>query len=249
LCVCAGVSAPAQGKKAELKSYLDEVTERGRNLYAYDQAAWHGTDAFLALHPNTEGLARYVCVKTATGWMVVFPKWNVAHDHLIAVYVARETDQPGIFKATANETSRETSDDIVPLERALETAFRDFKGAGRPYNSAVLPAPNGQHYVYLYPGQTKDTVWPLGGDVRYTISADGVAIIERRQLHKSILDMEFPPDEKVVGGVHSHILSDVPEDTDVFYVLERRPLMPEYIGTSKRNYVIETDGSIRITKK
>jgi hypothetical protein len=74
-------------------------------------------------------------------------------------------------------------------------------------------------------------------------------IIEKRQLHKTILDMEFKPDTHPVAGVHSHILSDVPEDTDVLYVLNRRPLIPEFIGTSKKNFVVNTDGTIIVQKK
>jgi hypothetical protein len=245
-----GTAGFSQIKDADLPSYLAGVTERGRDLYAYDQAAWHGTDAFFELHPDTSGLTHYVCVKTAKGWVVTFPKWNVAHDHLIAAFEARETEQPGLFKATAVDPPHETSDELIPMERALETATRDFKAEARPYNTAVLPAPNGQLYVYIYPGQTKETVWPIGGDVRYTISADGTQIVERRQMHKTILDIEYPSDKKVVAGMHSHILSNVPEDTDVLCVLERRPSMPEYVGTpDKRVFVIQTDGTITLAKK
>ena len=88
--------------------------------------------------------------------------------------------------------------------------------------------------------------------MRYTISADGKQIVETRQLHKAILDMEFKPDMKVAAGVHAHVLSDVVEDTDVLYVLNRRPPVPEYIGIAankKRMFVINTDGSIQQVKK
>lgn len=245
--VCLAVPAIGQTKDAELKSYLDGVTERGRELYAYDQAAWHGTDAFFELHPDTSELTHYICLKTSKGWVVTFPKWNPAHDHLIAVYEARETEQPGVYKASAVDPLRETSDALVPMERALETALHDFKAESRPYNTAVLPAMNRQFFVYIYPGQTKETVWPIGGDVRYTISADGTQIVERRQMHKTILDIENDPKLHVVAGYHVHVLSDVPEDTDVLCVLERRPSMPEYVGTrSKQIFVINTDGTISI---
>jgi hypothetical protein len=232
----------------DLAKTLVGVTQRGRELYAYDQAAWHGTDAFLALHPNTEGLTRYICTKTPKGWLVTFPKWNIAHDHLIAAYEARQTEAPNVYKATAVEPSRETSDALVPMELALETALRDFQGAKRPYNDAVLPAPGGQLYVYIYPAPTENDVWPLGGDVRYTISADGKQVVEKHQMHKSILDMKYDPKQQTVAGYHTHILSDIPEDTDVLYVLERRPLMPEYVGSKRGIFVIATDGSITLTK-
>ena len=66
-------------------------------------------------------------------------------------------------------------------------------------------------------------------------------------MHKSILDLEYEPN--AVAGYHTHILSDVPEDTDVLYVLNRKPSLPEYIGAAKRVFVVNTDGTITVTKK
>jgi len=45
-------------------------------------------------------------------------------------------------------------------------------------------------------------------------------MIETRQLHKTILEIKnAPSDTKKVVGYHTHILTDIPEDTDVFHVL------------------------------
>ena len=245
LAVC---HSSAESKDKELQTYLAGVTERGRALYAYDQVAWHGTDAFLELKPNTEGLAHYICVKGPAGWVVTFPKWNETHDKLLFVYEALES-APVKYKARAYDHPREAPEALVLMERALELALADFRGENRPYNTAILPAAGGNLYVYIYPAQTKDTIWPLGGDVRYTVSADGKQVIEKRQLHKSILDREFKPNAGIVGGAHSHFLSDVPEDTDVLFVLTRKPSIPEYVGTQKGVFVVNTDGTIAIAKK
>ncbi len=233
----------------DLNPYLAGVTERGRDLYAYDEAAWHGTDAFLALHPDTHGLTHYICMKTPTGWEVVFPRWNDTHDRLLVAYDAKGTGGHENYTAEKLDPTREGPDGLVAKERALELAIGDFQRPNRPYNTAILPAEDGSLYVYIYPAQTKTDVWPLGGDVRYTISADGKNILEKRQLHKAILDFQIDPKLQIVAGKHSHVLSDVPEDTDVLYVLTRRPLIPEYIGAAKRVFAINTDGSIQVVKK
>lgn len=239
----------AESKDNELKTYLAGVTERGRALYAYDQAAWHGTDAFFALKPDTMGLTHYICWKSASGWVVSFGKWNDAHDRLSVVYEAREADKPGKYAAKKYDPPKEASGDLTAMERGLELATHDFGVQKRQYNTAILPAPGDNLYIYIYPGQTKENVWPLGGDARYTISADGKQIVEKRQLHKSILDLEFKPDGQTAGGYHTHILSDVPEDTDVLYVLTRKPSIPERVGTQKQNFVVNTDGTIALTEK
>ena len=229
----------------DLKAYLDGVTERGRALYAYDETAWHGTDAFFELKPDTSGLTHYICTNTPTGWLVIFPRWNDAHDKLLVAYEAVESG-PGKYAARRYDPPKEASGDLAAQERALELAIATFQHPNRPYNTAILPAADGKIYVYLYPGQTKDTIWPLGGDVRCTVSSDGKQIVETRQLHKSILDLETNP--RAEAGYHTHVLSDVPEDTDVLYVLNRKPSLPEYIGTAKRVYVVNTDGTISIAK-
>jgi hypothetical protein len=249
VCFCSlQILAAGKPKDDDLTAYLAGVTERGRDLYAYDQAAWHGTDAFLELKPNTEGLAHYICVKGANGWVITFPKWNATHDKLLIAYEALQS-APGKYQAHAHDQPLEASGALVAMELALELVIADFGTPNRPYNTAILAAPAGNFYVYLYPAQTKDTVWPLGGDVRYAVSSDGKQIIEKRQLHKTILDLEFPPDKHPVAGYHVHVLSNVPEDTDVLNVLNRRPPIPEYIGTQKQKFVVQVDGSIIIGKK
>lgn len=125
--------------------------------------------------------------------------------------------------------------------------MRDFHGDIHRYDIAVLPAESNQMYVYIYPAQSIKGVFLYGGDVRYLVSPDGSAIVEKHQMHKTILESRgnLGPGKTVVGGVHSHILSDVPEDTDVFYVLVRKPPVPEAIGAGKHVYQIQVDGTIK----
>ncbi len=123
----------------------------------------------------------------------------------------------------------------------------------RPYNAYAIPSETGQLYVYVLPAQTQDTIYPLGGDVRYRFTADGATLIEKHQMHKTILDIDYgllsDKAKKTVSGIHTHVLSGVPEDSDVFHVLTRKPSIPEYIGTmDKRIWVIQTDGTILLGK-
>lgn len=235
-------SQTADAKASDLKATLSAVSERGHALYDYDQAAWNGTDAIFALHPEIKGLTHYICVHTMTGWKVLFPKWNTAHDRVLIAFEA--TEMGGKFTARKIDPPVEADKDIQARSIALELAIHDFQHPNRPYNTAILDAPGGNYYVYLYPGQIQDKVWPIGGDVRYTISGDGEKILDKRQLHKTILDASPKANSEEVAGYHFHILTDVPEDTDVLYVLSRKPSMPEYIGVGKQVFVVKPDGSI-----
>ena len=237
----------AVGQVADQKATLAGVTERGRALYAYDQAAWKGTDAIFSLkpQPKKEGMTHYICNHTAKGWRVIFPKWNEAHDKVVIAYEAVEKAD-GTYEAHAINPPRLADKEVQSESIALELAVHDFQKPNRPYNTAVLPARGGNYYVYLYPGQIKANAWPIGGDIRYTISGDGQRIVEKRQLHKSILDDEPKKGPNELAGYHFHVLTSVPEDTDVLYVLNRKPSKPEYVVSDegKKTFLINTDGSI-----
>jgi hydrogenase maturation factor len=100
-------------------------------------------------------------------------------------------------------------------------------------------------YVYVVPAQTEQGVYPLGGDVRYLVSPEGSKIVEKRQLHKSIIEFTTPTEaQKVEAGYHTAVLDDIPEDTDVFHVLSRKPSVPEWVMTQQYVYRIETNGTI-----
>src|SRR5262249_18696895 len=129
--------------------------------------------------------------------------------------------------------------------KAIETALADFSGENRPYNVAVLPAKSGEMYVYVLPAQVEQGVYPLCGDGRYLVSQDYHRIVEKRQLQKSIVALGTPPErQKAEAGYHTAVLDDVPEDTDVFHVLVRKPSAPEWVATRQYVYRIETDGAI-----
>jgi hypothetical protein len=103
-------------------------------------------------------------------------------------------------------------------------------------------------YVYLYPAQTKAGIYPLGGDVRYLVSADGLKILNKRQMHKTVLDVAPAKGKKMVAGYHTHVLTDQPEDTDVLHVLQQDPPVPENIATPDFVYEIGVDGAIALKK-
>jgi hypothetical protein len=243
--LCFQGGAFAQEKPAPPKVDFAGITARGHALFAYDQAAARGTDAIFALKPDPKGLAHYVCTLTPAGWVVSVPRWNEARDELLVVYEARE--KSGKFVARKLDKPVPADSDLVAKERALELATADFPAPKRRYNMAVLPGPDGNLYVYLYPGQTREDVWPLGGDIRYTISSDGKTIVEKRKLHNSLRDYQVRNNQ--TAGYHLHDVTDVPEDTDVFFVLNRKPAMTEIVGTSKQLYSVDKEGKIELGSK
>jgi hypothetical protein len=236
-------------KKPEPDPVMPDVTARGRALYEYDQAAWHATDAVQAMHPLDQTVGRYLALKSDKGWTVVFGHLNDQRDRFLIGYEATQGATLQEFTVKKLDPPKEDTTFYLAAAKAFDTALHDFQGEKRPYNVAVLPAPSNQLFVYVMPAQTKDRIYPLGGDARYLITADGSTIVGKRQLHKTIMEnnpYSIPKGATPAGGYHTHVLSDVPEDTDVFYVLTRKPSIPEAIGTlNKKLYEISADGTIR----
>ena len=80
--------------------------------------------------------------------------------------------------------------------------------------------------------------------------ADGRKVLEKRQLHKSIIETSpVSSSDKVAGGYHVHVLSDLPEDTDVMLVLTRKPSVPEIVLAGAYMYAIDVHGVISVTDR
>jgi hypothetical protein len=246
----------AQTVTAPSTAELAEITERGRALAEYDQAAWHATDAVQTANPKTTEGQHYIAKKENKRWTVVFGALNLDKSKFLVSYGAEQLAKPKEFRVTKDEPAKEETTFYLFAARALETALADFGRANRPYNSAVLPVTGraaqdqpGLLYVYLYPAQTKAGIYPLGGDVRYLVSADGLKILNKRQMHKTVLDVAPAKGKKMVAGYHTHVLTDQPEDTDVLHVLQQDPPAPEVITTQHLVYEVASDGTIRIKKQ
>jgi hypothetical protein len=243
--------SPAKPTNEELAA----ITERGRALQEYDQAAWHATDMVQTANPKTVDGQHYLAKKENGRWVVVFGALNSEKSKFLISYEAEQLAKPKEFAVKKDDPASVDEGFYLFAARALELALADFGRTNHPYNAAVLPATHtevkdgeGLLYVYLYPAPTKAGVFPLGGDVRYLISADGTKILVKRQLHKTILETTAAKGKKIVAGFHTHVLSDEPEDTDVLHVLQQDPPLPEMIGTPHFLYQVAADGSIGFGK-
>ncbi len=248
------VNSP-QDKEPPTKDQLAAITDRGRDLAGYDAAAWHASDAVQAKQPKDGSIARYIARKTDKKWAVAFGRLDEKGEKFLIAYEATQGEKPDVFDVKELTPPKEDTGFFLSAAKAIDTSLKDFtehfEGPQRPYNVAVLPAEKGQVWVYLVPAPTKPKIWPLGGDVRYLMSADGTKIVSKRQLHKSIIEVEPPRDknQQQVGGIHTHVLDDTPEDTDVFHVLTRKPSVLEMIITKQFVFEVKPDGSIKYVGK
>jgi hypothetical protein len=255
LAVAAGLLA--QNVRLATETELSAITERGRALAEYDQAAWHATDAVQMANPKTAEGQYYIAKKENGRWIVAFGVLNADRSKFLVGYEAEQLAKPKEFSVKKKDPAREDEGFYLFAARAMELASAEFAKVNRPYNAAVLPVTGADAkkdqpellYVYFYPAQTKAGTYPLGGDARFLVSADGMKILEKRQMHKTVLGLAPAKGKKIVAGYHSHALSDAPEDSDVLHVLQQDPPVPEMITTPHFVYEVASDGTIRIKKQ
>ncbi len=248
-CLLISQSGRAKDKeKPPTSEELAAISARGKLLAQYDQIAWHATDKLLEQHV-AEGLVRgYIVEFKEKDWVIAFGRLTEDRTGLIVEFQA--TTSPDLSVKPQPPDSKQVVDhaDLFREFLAMDTARSAFGKQSRPYNAAVLLAPGGQYFVYFYPGSTDADVILMGGDVRFLVSSDGKTILEKRELHASIREWSTkePKDGgKLQAAYHTHVLSDVPEDTDVMYVLMRHPPVPEYVASKKYTYLISAEGDIQ----
>ncbi len=222
---------------------LDKITARGKLLAEYDAASWTATDVMRSSSKIDPALVqRYIARKIGKEWEVVFGQFNPKKDAFIVNYKYLNNLDSAKKQKVPYEDTDYYYHAAIAIEKAID-AFNQTNTYQRPFNVAVLPIDD-NFYVYIYPAVLKKDVYPLGGDWRYLVSGKTFKILETRQLHKVIFEPELPTPGGVESGFHIAVLDDIPEDTDVFYVLTRRPSAVELIATKNYVYKINKDGEI-----
>jgi hypothetical protein len=244
-------SGPVSAQKSEpANPDFATITARGRLLAEYDRAAWHSTDAVQALNPKEGSVTKYVARKTKSGWTVMYGRVAATWDKFLIAYEAVQGETPEKFTVKEHNPPLEDTGYFLRAARANETVRSNYVHENRGYNVSVLPAAGGKFWVYIIPAQMKEGTYPFGGDARYLISDDGWMILEKTQLHGDVEDQKDDAKDPTppASRHHADTVSEIPVETDVFYVLSRRPLVPEYVTAGKQKFLIKVDGTIQISK-
>jgi hypothetical protein len=230
---------------------VQTAVARGQLLYAYDQAAWHGTDAVLAEAKKRrltdklpQMLGGWIVAGTATDPKVIFFDKNESEPR--AVFVVQLADGGSRVLATrfvdVGEESR-IDEDTRSLIRARSVASSSIAGtqlmncASGPLNTAVLPPERagGPALVYfLSAQQTLDAV-PFGGHHRIEVSADG-SVGPVHAFTKSCIALPTRQAKKNAEAlVVSQLQDPVPTEASVFTSLAAG--LPIYVVTTPNGKV------------
>jgi hypothetical protein len=252
--VSMAIARGASAQSATTQQQLDEISARGRALAGYQRAAWTASMQLLATNPDPWQVQRYVAYHADSGWVVAFGRVNAERDTFYVSHIAIPAAVNGqrvdsTFEFQTFGAPGPDTDYLVRAARAMDVATMTLGVTARAYSAAAIPNEKGEWLVYLTPSADAANVWPLGDDVRYRVSPDGLRVLETHRMHVGMVEASRGMgggDERLVAKGSGKALRDLPEDTDVFHVLMNRPAAAEVVVTSRHRYRIDVDGSITL---
>jgi hypothetical protein len=259
--MAAPLAVHAQALTNEEEAALQLAIDRGQLLYAYDQAAWHGTDDLLAKATAT-GIQNQIASRTG-GWIVDGPSSEPT-----LLFFDRDTENPQplyVAAFTEGGTKLAKSRIVTASEPSLITPARkrliDAHGLAyeaiaasdarlcaqaRPNTVTLAPqSPADPVLVYFLTPQTETGKYPFGGHYRVEVSADGKAG-DIHPFTNACLTMDLPaatPKNKQPEAlVVTHLLDPTPTEIHVFSMLATG--LPIYVMTTlnNRTWAVESSG-------
>jgi hypothetical protein len=229
--------------------------ERGKLIYAYDRAAWQGSDDLVAKMPDyASKVGGWIVDGPAEAPQLVFYDKNEADPH--AVFIARFKDrqlQSSQVLGASDDRNLSPQRKSMIAARLAAVAALATAGVGRckeqPFNTVVLPPerPGAATLVYIMTPQSDRKAIPMGGHYLVEVAADGSAG-KPRPFTKTCLEMPFA-DAK--GGrpealVVSHLLDPVPTEMHVFSSFAAG--LPIYVSTENGRVWAVNAAGIRIVR-
>jgi hypothetical protein len=235
----------APQEQTEIQLALD----RGTQLFNYDQAAWHTTDALLVdvPDPSGAGIRGWVVTPNDRGLRVTY--FGVAKSTPFGIYSAIWAGKEVIDrKRIPPGPESKLSPDEQRLVAARDAAHPDGLSTcakTKPFNTIILPGRTSADpiSVYYLTPQTQNDLFPLGGHHRIDVKDGKVAA--KRTFTKSCVDlnrMQQGSDDRVAAFVISHLLDPTPTEIHVFSVLAAE--VPMYVSTisNKAIWAVEISG-------
>ncbi len=211
---------------------------RGDLLYAYDQSAWHVTDAALKAIPKEamSSLRGYVVTPVPNGYRTTFYGGTPGNHYRVytAIWSNRSIVQPELLSADRRVPVTAEEERLIAAKALALSNLADLQkcSSGR-LNSAVIPGPTPQDPVSIYiltPASRANAI-PMGGHHRIDVK-DG-AVVSQRKFTNSCIELErnLPAGKQgqPVALMISHLLDPVPTEIHAFAVHSAG--LPMYVST------------------
>lgn len=263
--VAAALAAPALAKPSEAElAAVREAEARGAEMYAYDQAAWHSTDALksdlrrnrrslddlrklgfkgFVVEPGGEGLllATYYAEKDGKTWA------------LARYWVARsEVKRGGLVTESEDAALSPLALQLVAIRAKSFDAGLDAKYSlcsSSPVNTIVLPPrADGTISAYILTSTVTHGVYPAGGHFRFDFGPNGEVLSHRRFTNGCVpINTNTQGGNTPVAGFITHLLD--PQPTEIHVFVSYNIPVGLFVGTVGNNAMWEvTKGKVHFTR-
>lgn len=208
----------------------DAVLAEGKHLYRLEKASWHATDDFLIrfAHKVQSG-GGYVSYQTDEGLVntVFFDKDNP--DKLLVRYTFDSVPKPVPLIIDTIDI------DVTPMEKDLiaikEHASKLATIACRTYENTELNfipvISEKENKVYILTAAKEHRVVLIGNDYLFTYDKDN-KFKDMKRIHRSLIEIPGNMEKEnkdIVSTMHSHVVSDIIDPTDICTLLLYRDQM------------------------
>lgn len=229
--------APAPQYPARPSAELEALA---RQMYLFDQAAWHGTDAFrekwgsramdqlrgYIVVPGEDDLLVAAFYGEQDGKIVEFARFDVRVSDVVKSTIHLASARP--------ELSPLAQHLVLARDTALAKAEQEGLGlcARNNPNTVVLPPDaDGNVAVYIMTPQMENDVYPMGGHYRVDVDAAG-KVRTTRPFMKSCFPLPYGQtrgSDQQVAAVLSHLLD--PQPTEIHLFASYHLSVPLYVVT------------------
>lgn len=212
--------------------------------------AAHATDALLASKRKPPEAGIFFATREQETWFVQFGRVGGDGKAFVParVFCAKRTNLRAMEEVAPEKAPKVHAQARAVMLAAAEAAAA---GAGAGLNPVVLADPGGIT-VYLLQGTTEPGRAVMGGDFRIRTDREGRQLVEARRLHRSALTL--PADAECgegasqpasrCGTLHSHVLGELPTETDVATVINHPEMAPHHVLGPTWAFRIGADGAI-----
>jgi len=212
--------APAAAQQSIGTADLATVSKRGALLYAFDQAAWHSTDAMLAKGlPQERMQAIRGWVVEPDGDLLSVTYYGFEGTTPYAIYIADIRDGKVVGDRVPGPDSTALSARGVRMAAAASVArAQSFpRCVDRPFNTVILPPePDGVVPVYLLTPMLNAGEYPFGGHHEVDVGPDG-KVVGTRDFTTTCFPMK--PTREVEMVFVTHLLDPHPTELHVYLSL------------------------------
>jgi hypothetical protein len=213
--------ANSQNKKA------GQILEEGKLLYRLEKAAWLSTDHLKEYFSGRwDKLDGYVSYEEKGEVITLFYEEGLK-DRVLVRYHFSFQPAPLLERVdTLNQLLTFYEEELIRLrERAVEEVYEKSEGFFAFYENTsfnFIPLiQNGKKEVYILTGPQVSDIVILGNDYLLTFNKKN-KLKSRKKLHNSIITLPYTgeeEDERIEQTLHSHVISDYIDVTDICTLL------------------------------